>query len=306
MAFPDDIVPAYATVTCKFVSIDIDGDDENLTPDVQPLNGTVTLTPTVTAGRISDALVQILTVTARIFGGQIVDAAQTPGVRILATDTDIGIEDWAWTASFTFDSGLRTQPVTFLAPSGQTVSLTSGLIPVTSAPYQVVQGDPGRGITSMSNAGNTITVTYSDATTQQMTFPTVPDTGWRNITTLMPVTLAAGAVYLRRLGNTVWLDLAGVSPTALPTNSWATWNSLIPVGFRVRRNWQYVALPQLSSSSAGGPVRLATDGTVIVYRAKYMDTTVTPNVERNGTVDGLISWTSDNAWPATPYPGSAA
>lgn len=133
----------YGTVTAQCFVITHDGADENDNPDVQPLNGSVLLTPTVTAGRLEGALAQIAQVPLRIFGGQLVDDEDKPGARLLATTTDLGVEGWAWKATFTFDTGLKVKPIVFELPAGETVSLTGGLIPVESAPYQLVQGAPG-------------------------------------------------------------------------------------------------------------------------------------------------------------------
>ena len=133
----------YGTVTGLFLTIRHDGVDEDLTPDVQPQSGTVTLTPTVPAGRIDGALAEIKPVPLRIFGGQIVDDLDEPGVRVLATDTDMGVGEWAWKATYQLDSGLRLQPYVFHVPAGETVSLTDGLIPVDTVPVQIVQGEPG-------------------------------------------------------------------------------------------------------------------------------------------------------------------
>ena len=129
----------YCTITGTFVAVDADTADEDPFPDVQPLNGTITLTPTTNAGRVEDAFAQILPVTVRVFGGQIVDDEDVPGVRILATDANIGVADWAWRASFKFDS-LSLDPLTFKAPRDTTVNLTSGLVPIKSQPYQIVEG----------------------------------------------------------------------------------------------------------------------------------------------------------------------
>ena len=129
----------YSTITGTFLTVDADSADEDSFPDVQPLNGTITLTPTTNAGRVDDAFAQILPVTVRVFGGQIVDDEDLPGVRILATDANIGVADWAWRASFKFDS-LSLDPLTFKAPRDTTVSLTSGLVPIKSQPYQIVEG----------------------------------------------------------------------------------------------------------------------------------------------------------------------
>lgn len=138
MTIPDCSLP-YCTITGTFVAVDADSADADSFPDVQPLNGTITLTPTTNAGRVDDAFAQILPVTVRVLGGQIVDEQDIPGARILATDANIGVADWAWRASFKFD-GLSLDPLTFKAPRGTTVNLTSGLVPIKSQPYQIVEG----------------------------------------------------------------------------------------------------------------------------------------------------------------------
>lgn len=132
--------PPYGTVTGQYVIVTHDSADEDLTPDVQPLTGAVTLTPTVPAGRIDGVLAQIAPVTLRIFGGQIVDDADQPGARILATDVDMGVGEWAWKATYNFDSGLRLKSTTFKVATGSTVSLTDGLVPVDPVPVQIVAG----------------------------------------------------------------------------------------------------------------------------------------------------------------------
>ena len=129
----------YCTITGTFLTVDADSADEDSFPDVQPLNGTITFAPTTNAGRVDDAFAQILPVTVRVFGGRIVDDEDLPGVRILATDANIGVADWAWRASFKFDS-LSLDPLTFKAPRDTTVNLTSGLVPIKSQPYQIVEG----------------------------------------------------------------------------------------------------------------------------------------------------------------------
>ena len=139
----DLIIPPYGTVVGQFVAVSYDSADPDLSPDVQPFTGRVILTPTTPMGRIDDALAHIKPVQARIFGGQLVDDEDIPGVRVLATDAEIGVEDWAWTARIELDDGPRLKPITFKLPAGETVSLTSGLIPVEAAPYQIVQGKPG-------------------------------------------------------------------------------------------------------------------------------------------------------------------
>lgn len=144
MNWIDDLVPEYGTVTGQFVMVSHDSADEDLAPDVQPLNGTVLLTPTVTAGRIDNTVfAQIANVEARIFGGQIVDDEDAPGIRILSTDTNIVDADWAWRATFQIDSGIRLRPLDFKLEAGNTVHLTGQTLPIEHVPHQIIQGEQG-------------------------------------------------------------------------------------------------------------------------------------------------------------------
>ena len=79
MSTPMIEVP-YGTVTGQYVLVTHDSEDEDLTPDVQPLNGTVTLTPTVPAGRIGGVLAQIAPITQ----------AKTPATAMAATIATAG------------------------------------------------------------------------------------------------------------------------------------------------------------------------------------------------------------------------
>ena len=139
MTWIDDIARPHATVVGRFVSISYDSSDPDLAPDAQPLEGTVTLTPTINAGRVDDVFAQIAPVTVRVLGGEIVDDDAVPGARILATVAAIGVADWAWTATFEV-GGFKLDPLTFKAPRDATVNLTAGLIPVKSQPYQIIEG----------------------------------------------------------------------------------------------------------------------------------------------------------------------
>lgn len=139
MTWIDDITPAYATVTGRFISIGYDSVDEDLNPDVTALTGTLVLTPTTADGRIASAYAWIRPVEAAIYAGEIVPPDDGDALRILATDAPIGVEGWAWRASITLADGPRIRPFTFLAPAGTTVDLTgTDLIPVTSNPVTVI------------------------------------------------------------------------------------------------------------------------------------------------------------------------
>ena len=139
----DLITPPHGTVTGQFVAVSYDSADPDQSPDVQPFTGRAILTPTTPMGRVDGALAHIRPVPVRIFGGQIVDDEDVPGVRILATDAEIGVEDWAWTARIELDDGPKLKPITFKLPTDETVSLSSGVVPIEAVPYQIVQGEPG-------------------------------------------------------------------------------------------------------------------------------------------------------------------
>lgn len=151
MAWFDDFNLPGATIDGHFGFVTADGPDEDDNPDVVLANGWVTFTATTPAARVDGAWLGIQPVRAQIFEGQIVVSEEDPRpVRLLATDANIGVEDWAWKATFEID-GFKLDPLTFEAPRDTTVNLTSGIVPIKSAPYQIIQGpkgDPGEGWTA--------------------------------------------------------------------------------------------------------------------------------------------------------------
>src|SRR5699024_4891526 len=105
--------------------------------------GTVTFTATTPAARVDGAWLGIEAVTAHVFEGRLIVSEENPQpVRLLATDANIGVADWAWRATFDI-KGFTLAPLTFKAPRDTTVNLTAGLIPIKSQPYQIVQGEKG-------------------------------------------------------------------------------------------------------------------------------------------------------------------
>lgn len=146
------------------------------------------------------------------------------------------------------------------------------------------------------------------------THPMLYDSGWRNITSSVPVAVTSGNVYLRRTGMTVWLDFATLQVEALPAAAWHAWNALLPLGFRPLRT-EYIALAptwsraavaegqefgaQNAPNWAMGPLRADANGRVIVYDAKDVEATkVYP-------IQGLASFPVDSA-PPTTLPGTTA
>lgn len=129
MAWFDELKLPGATIDGYFGFIRADGPDEDDAPDVVLANGTVTFAATVDMARVGGAWLGIRPVTAQIFEGQIVFSEEDPRpVRLLATDVPIGVEDWAWKASFKVD-GFRLNDLTFRAPRDTTVNLTADLTP---------------------------------------------------------------------------------------------------------------------------------------------------------------------------------
>lgn len=140
MAWFDDLSLPGATIDGFFGYVTADGPDEDENPDVILANGSVTFTPTTPAARVDGAWLGIQAVTAKIFDGQIVVAEEDlRPVRLLATDANIGVADWAWRATFKI-AGFTLDPLTFKAPRNTTINLTADLIPIKSQPYQIIEG----------------------------------------------------------------------------------------------------------------------------------------------------------------------
>lgn len=140
MAWFDEFNLPGATIDGHFGYVTSDGPDEDDNPDVVLANGWVTFTATTPAARVDGAWLGIQPVRAQIFQGQIVTSEEDPRpVRILATDANIGVADWAWRASFDV-AGFNLADLTFKAPRNTTVNVTADLIPIKSQPYQIIEG----------------------------------------------------------------------------------------------------------------------------------------------------------------------
>lgn len=140
MAWWDDLELPGATITGQFGYVTADGPDEDDNPDVILAEGTVTFSATTPAARVDGSWLGIQSVTAQIFEGRIVVAEEDlRPIRLLATDANIGVADWAWKATFDI-RGFTLAPLTFKAPRNTTVNLTADLIPIKSQPYQIIEG----------------------------------------------------------------------------------------------------------------------------------------------------------------------
>lgn len=131
------------------------------------------------------------------------------------------------------------------------------------------------------------------------------DTGWRDITSLMPVEIASGRLLIRREGTTVWLEFEALLVSESPSGSFHSWASgTIPQGFRTSR-FSFVPLaPQISvntlnyvtsTAHALGPVRVAANGGLVVYNAKRSSGDLVP-------IQGLVSWPTSEPFPSS-FPG---
>ena len=140
MAWFDELNLPGATIDGFFGRVTSDGPDEDDNPDVMLAGGTVTFTATTPAARVDGAWLGIEAVTAHIFEGRLIVSEENPQpVRLLATDANIGVADWAWKATFDI-KGFTLAPLTFKAPRSTTVNLTADLIPIESQPYQIIEG----------------------------------------------------------------------------------------------------------------------------------------------------------------------
>lgn len=140
MAWFDDLNLPGAEIVGHFGLVYADSNDEDIDPDLRLASGTVVLTPTTPAVLIDGAWVGIRPVTATVFEGELVVSEEDPSpIRILATDAVEGVEDWAWTATFSI-AGFPLDPVTFKAPADETVVLTGTAPSINSVPYRVIQG----------------------------------------------------------------------------------------------------------------------------------------------------------------------
>jgi hypothetical protein len=164
----------YATVTwtAEAAVMDTIGDIDVI-PDVVPVLGQVTFSPSVAVFRVPDAIPPVTlfasSVTATLYtDGTLRDAHGNVGVTLLATDSpglDVEPDSWAWTASFNLQEGRTLAPFSFHLESGTTVDLTT-VIPATVG----VGGLPitqGRGIihSSVDLDGNLV-LFYTDGTSE--------------------------------------------------------------------------------------------------------------------------------------------
>lgn len=173
MSWTDSYELPYATVIGRFGSIVSDSLDPDLRPDINPLSGTITLTPTVPYIKINGTVLQISTITAQVVNGVIVNPDGSEGIRILSTDVENDtITNWGWRATFKIPE-VRITPVSFYAVEDEVIDLVNLTSGITGLPVEIApgpkgdKGDPGED-------GHTPEITF-DGTTIVVDGVTGPD-----------------------------------------------------------------------------------------------------------------------------------
>ena len=187
--------------------------------------------------------------------------------------------------------------------AGEGVSLDVPVAPAAPPTWATLPGKPA---TFPSSVGEVAGLAAALTAKADSIHPMLYDSGWRDITSRIPVAVTSGKLWIRRTGWTVWLDFGDILTTSAPANEWQTWAGLIPSGYSVPRNYIYVPLSftgardsantanpntLYNSAQALGPVRLETNGRAIVYGARTGDG-LSPL-----TVRGLVSWPTLDSIP---------
>lgn len=198
----------------------------------------------------------------------------------------------------------------FVAANTQRTQVTQFYVPFSTSKLDIWM----RNFYSTWSAWERVGMASDLALKADLTHPALYDSGWRNVTSRIPVPLASGNLFLRRTGYTVWADFNDVLPANAPSNEWHDWASLIPSGFSVPRAYQYLPLAftgardsaneanpntLFNSAQSLGPIRLEPNGRAIVYGGRSGDG-LTPL-----RVRGVASWTTTDPIPAN-LPGTPA
>ena len=143
MSWTDSYELPYATVIGRFGSVVRDSVDPDLRPDIIPLSGTITLTPTVPYIKINGTVLQIATITAQVVNGVVVNPDGSEGISILSTDVENDtITNWGWRATFKIPE-VRITPVSFYAVKDEVIDLANLTSGITGLPIETVSGPKG-------------------------------------------------------------------------------------------------------------------------------------------------------------------
>ena len=112
------------------------------------------------------------------------------------------------------------------------------------------------------------------------------DSGERDITGLL-TNIVSGRLLLERTGPWVSLNFQELS-TDLPSGGFASWNSVLPVGFRPSATSAYIDLPLAPrlATTTQGSVRISRFGEIRIYRL-------------GGVATGVVHFKTPDAPPST-------
>lgn len=114
----------------------------------------------------------------------------------------------------------------------------------------------------------------------------------RNITSLLPG-VVSGDLFALRIGHVVSLEFSTLKLTP-QAGSFIDLGNVIPDGFRVSGDREFFDLPQPTSGSTEGPIRLRRVGALLIYGANNEE-----------LIYGTVTYQTLNPPPATP-PGTPA
>lgn len=121
----------WGTITGNFGALNADSNDPGQAPDLEPVSGSVTITPRLPLVKILDLTTPLIainkTIVCQILNGVLVGPDGNPGVRVVATNSP-GIEPFPlqWDVRIMI-TGATTQPspMTIDVPGGGTVNLAT-------------------------------------------------------------------------------------------------------------------------------------------------------------------------------------
>ncbi len=116
------------------------------------------------------------------------------------------------------------------------------------------------------------------------------DTKWRDVKALLPADVSALNFWIRRIGPRVLCSIQNLTSNVGGTQNVFT----LPVGFR----------PDAPSIRAGS---VSTDDTNAIRTVSPFGSTLRVlSMPPNTKFSGMVSFTTENTWPAEPYPGDQA
>ena len=118
------------------------------------------------------------------------------------------------------------------------------------------------------------------------------DTGWRDVTSLIPVEVVSGKLLLARRDTTVWLSFDELQLVD-DGSSVQTWHNFLPAGYHQDTpDFYHMPLPARTSAYAAGPVRVSRYGQLVIY-----------GLSGQKIMSGTVSFPVPGSWPAA-RPGS--